>query len=44
MLTEFKPTHRGTYNCLEDVLECLATGYEREHLLMFMKAWDFNFF
>lgn len=44
MLTEFKPAHHGTYNCLEDVLECLATGYQREHLLMFAKAWDFNFF
>nr|WP_302598382.1 BtrH N-terminal domain-containing protein [uncultured Cellulosilyticum sp.] len=44
MLTDFKSAHHSTYNCLEDVLECLATGYKRAHLLMFAKAWDFNFF
>lgn len=44
MMPEFRPVHTVTYNCLEDVLECIATGFKREHLLIYADAWDFNFF
>lgn len=40
----FKPMHTDTYNCLEDVLECLASSYNREHILMFSNAWDFSYY
>ncbi len=44
MRTQFKPRHTATYNCLEDVLECIATGFKREHIMIYKDAWDFNFF
>lgn len=43
-MNTFKPQHTDTYNCLEDVLECLATSYHREHMLMFADAWDFSYY
>lgn len=44
MITRFKPIHTATYNCLEDVLECIATGFKREHILIYADAWDFNYY
>ncbi|WFR55649.1 BtrH N-terminal domain-containing protein [Anaerocolumna sp. AGMB13025] len=43
-MNTFIPKHTDTYNCLEDVLECLATSYHREHMLMFADAWDFSYY
>jgi uncharacterized protein YozE (UPF0346 family) len=43
-MNTFIPKHTDTYNCLEDVLECLATSYHREHMLMFSNAWDFSYY
>jgi hypothetical protein len=43
-MNTFIPKHTDTYNCLEDVLECLATSYHREHMLMFAGAWDFSYY
>lgn len=43
-MNTFIPKHTDTYNCLEDVLECLATSYQREHILMFANAWDFSYY
>ncbi len=43
-MNTFLPKHTDTYNCLEDVLECLATSYHREHMLMFADAWDFSYY
>jgi hypothetical protein len=43
-MNTFIPKHTDTYNCLEDVLECLATSYHREHMLMFADGWDFSYY
>jgi len=43
-MNTFKPKHTDTYNCLEDVLECLASSYGREHILMYENAWDFYYY
>ncbi len=43
-MNTFKPIHTDTYNCLEDVLECLASSYGREHIMMYANAWNFYYY
>lgn len=44
MIHGFLPCHYELYNCLEDVLACIAKGFKREHMLMYAQAWNFSFF
>ncbi len=44
MLQGFEPHHDELYNCLEDVVACIAKGFEREHMLIYADAWNFAFF
>ncbi len=44
MIHGFEPQHDELYNCLEDAIACIATGFGREHMLIYADAWNFAFF